>query len=79
MTSFYGMAAAMLAASQMAEASLFYPDVLGAERRRNTPKTINIKRGYVPYLGNVDLLGKSHGKGASKRKARRATRTASEE
>lgn len=71
MRSIYTAAAAALVAAQLAEMSRAYPDVRDAERRRNTPKTINIRRGYQPYLSNIDLLGKSHGKGVSKRRKQR--------
>lgn len=74
MRSIYLAAASLIAASQMAEASRFYPDFRDAERQRNTPKTFKIRRGFTPYLGNINLLGKSHGNGVSKRKRQREAR-----
>ena len=65
------MAAAMAAASQMADANHFYPDVRDADRRRNTSKTFSAKRGFKPDPNSIDLLGKSHGGCISKRKRQR--------
>ncbi len=72
MRSIFTMAAAALAASQMAWANSVYPDVRDADRRRDTPTTFKFKRCFQPYLGNIDLLGKSHSKGVSKRRRQRA-------
>ena len=71
MRSILTFAAAALAASQMAEASRFYPDVRDAERRRNTPDTFKYPYRMIIDVDDIDLLGKSHGSRTSKRKARR--------
>lgn len=55
------MALAVLAASDMTRFDNYQPI------RRDQPE----RQPFVPFRGNVDLLGKSHGKGASKRKRQR--------
>ena len=71
MRQLYGMAAAILAASNMVLHD-FYLDVRGRERQRNTSKTFSVKRGFKPDPNSIDLLGKSHGGCISKRKRQRA-------
>lgn len=62
------MALAALAASEMTFATRrFDLDEPFTEPRRSRPD----QKPFIPFRGNVDLLGKSHGKGTSKRKRQR--------
>lgn len=74
---FTTMALAALAASEMAGANRFYPDVRDAARRRNAPDTFRYPYRMIIDVEDIDLAGKSHGNRTSKRKARRDRAAAS--